>query len=539
VVVEDPATGLVVKIPGDLTPDPATGQITGMFKDNPQFPFSNLRLRFFGGARGELATPQDCGSFTTLSDLMPWSAPDSGPDASPSDSFQIGGGCTGAFAPAFSAGSASPQAGAYTPFSLSISRGDGEQDLAGVNVTLPPGSLGKIAGIPLCPDAQARAGSCPEASRVGSVTAGAGSGPDPYFVSGKAYLTGPYNGGPYGLVETIPAVAGPFDLGTVVVRQALAIDPHTAQVTAVSDPLPTILDGIPLRLRRVDVTLDRPGFTFNPTSCAQMQVTGVLTSTRGANAAVSSRFQAGGCRELAFKPSFKVSTQARTSKKSGASLDVKVAAGAGYPGGQSQANIAKVAVTLPKQLPSRLTTIQQACPQATFAVNPASCPVGSDIGTATTDTPVLANPISGPAYLVSHGGAAFPDLVIVLQGEGVTLDLIGSIDIKHGVTSSAFNGVPDAPIETFELSLPEGPHSALAAVLPPKAKGSLCGTSLTMPTTITGQNGAQVKQSTKLAIAGCAKPKHKGKGKAKARRPHGKVERGKAGHGNGGARKGG
>ncbi len=506
IVIDDPTTGVVIKIPGNLTPNPQTGQITGVFKDNPQFPVSDLKLHFFGGPRGNLATPNTCGTFTTTSDLMPWSAPDSGPDATPSDSFPIDSGCANAFAPSFTAGTVNPQAGGYSPFTLSLSRSDGEQNLAGLTVTLPPGLLGKIAGIPLCPDANANAGTCPEASLVGSVQAGAGVGPNPLFVGGKAYLTGPYNGGPYGIVVEVPAIAGPFNLGTVVVRQSLRIDPHTAQVTDVSDPFPTIIDGIPLRIRRVDVTLDRLGFTFNPTSCTPMAIGGTVTSTQGASAGVSSHFQAGGCRELAFKPSFTVSTQAQTSKKNGASLDVKV----GYPKG-SQANLRSVGVTLPKALPSRLTTIQQACPEATFNANPASCPAGSDIGIATAHTPVLAGPVVGPAYLVSHGGAAFPDLVLILQGEGVKLELVGSINIKKSVTSSAFNSVPDAPIGSFELKLPEGPHSGLAAVLPAKAKGNLCGTSLVMPTTLTGQNGAQIKQSTKIAVTGCPKVKKKTK----------------------------
>ncbi len=516
VVVDDPTTGLVIKIPGNLTPDPNTGQITGVFDSSPQFPFSDLKLDFKGGPRGVLATPQSCGTYTTTSDLMPWSAPDSGPDATPFSGFPIDTGCVGGFAPAFTAGTVNPQAGGYSPFTLSLSRTDGDQNLAGLSVTLPPGLLGKIAGVPLCPDAQANAGTCPDASRVGTVQAGAGVGPDPFFIGGKAYLTGPYNGGPYGLVVQVPAVAGPFNLGMVSVRQSLRIDPHTAQVTDVSDPFPTILDGIPLRIRRVDVTLDRPGFTFNPTNCNPMAIAGTLTSTEGASASVSSRFQVGGCSELGFKPTFKVSTQANTSKKNGASLDVKVV----YPQG-AQANIRSVGVTLPKVLPSRLSTIQQACPQATFNQNPASCPAGSDIGTATAYTPVLAGPVSGPAYLVSHGGAAFPDLVLILQGEGIKLELIGSINIKHGVTSSAFNSVPDAPISSFELKLPEGSHSALAAVLPAKVKGNLCGTSLTMPTTLTGQNDATLKQNTKIQVTGCkATRRTHGKKKPKAKKHH-------------------
>jgi hypothetical protein len=509
IVVDDGRTGTLLKVPGMLNIDAGSGQITGVFRENPQLPFSTLKLHFFGGARGELSTPQGCGTYTTTSDLMPWSAPDSGPDATPSDSFPISSGCTNAFNPGFLAGTSSTQAGGYTPFTLSLSRNDGEQDLAGLTVTLPEGLLGKIAGIPLCSDANANAGTCPEASRLGSVLAGAGSGPDPLFVTGSAYLTGPYKGGPYGLVEEVPAVAGPFNLGMISVRQSLRIDPHTAQVTAVSDPFPTIVDGVPLRVRRVDVTLDRPGFTFNPTSCDPMAVNGTVTSTQGASVGVSTRFQAGGCQGLVFNPSFKVATQHNTSKKNGASLDVKVGSG------QGQANIGKVAVTLPKALPSRLTTIQQACPEATFNANPASCPAGADIGIATAHTPVLSNPVVGPAYLVSHGGAAFPDLVLILQGEGVKLELTGSINIKKNITSSAFNAVPDAPISSFELQLPEGPHSGLAAVLPAKAKGNLCGTSLTMPTTMTGQNGAQIKQNTKIAVTGCAKVKKKHKAKSK------------------------
>jgi hypothetical protein len=309
------------------------------------------------------------------------------------------------------------------------------------------------------------------------------------------------------LVVEVPAVAGPFNLGTVVVRQSIRIDPHTAQVTAVSDPLPTILDGIPLRVRRVDVVLDRPGFMFNPTNCTPMAITGALSSTAGATASVSSRFQVGGCGELPFHPVFTVSTQAKTSKHGGASLTVKTT----YPKG-AQANIRSVGVVLPKQLPSRLTTIQQACTETAFAANPASCPAGSNIGIATATTPVLASPATGPVYLVSHGGAAFPDVVIVFQDEGVTLDLVGSVNIRHGITSSTFASVPDAPISSFQLSLPEGPHSALATVLPAKAKGSLCGTSLLMPFTITGQNGAVLKQNVKIAVTGCAKAK-------KARKP--------------------
>jgi uncharacterized repeat protein (TIGR01451 family) len=511
IVVDDPTTGVLVKIPGRFEPDLVTGQITATFDESPQLPFSDLKVHFFGGPRATLTTPAGCGAYTTSAQLTPWSAPDSGPPANASDSFQINTGCSGGFNPMFTAGTTSNQAGAFSPLTTTFSRTDQDQNLAGVTLTTPPGLLGILKGIERCPEPQANQGTCGQGSLIGHTTAAVGAGPDPFWVQGgQVFLTGPYKGAPFGLSIVVPAVAGPFNLGNVIVRAAINVDPHTAQITVTSDPLPTILQGIPLDIRTVNVSVDRPGFIFNPTSCEPLAVNAVLSSTQGATARVSSRFQAANCQSLPFKPSFKVSTQAKTSKKGGASLDVKV----GYPSGV-QANIAKVAVTLPKQLPSRLTTIQQACTEAAFNTNPASCPAGSNIGIATASTPVLASPLVGPAYLVSHGGAAFPDLVIILQGEGVTLDLVGSIDIKHGVTSSAFNSVPDAPINTFELSLPEGPHSALATNIAAKAKGNLCGTTLTMPTTITGQNGAQIKQSTKITVTGCSKVKKKARHKHK------------------------
>ncbi|HEY7829107.1 MAG TPA: hypothetical protein VIC06_00900 [Solirubrobacteraceae bacterium] len=516
IVIDDPTTGVLIKIPGRIDPDPVTGQLVATFDENPQFPFGDLKLHFFGGPRAPLTTPRECGTYTTNSVLTPWSAPDSGPPATSADSFQINSGCGGGFTPTFSAGTTGNQAGGFSPFTATFSRGDQDQNLSGVSVKMPQGLLGILKGVERCPEPQANQGTCGQGSLIGHTTVAAGTGPNPFWVQGgQVFLTGPYKGAPFGLSVVVPAVAGPFNLGNVVVRAAISVDPHTAQITVTSDPLPTILQGIPLDVRTVNVTIDRQGFTFNPTSCEPLSVGGTLTSTQGATANVSSRFQAANCQGLPFKPKFTASTQANTSKKNGASLDVRV----GYPQG-AQTNIRTVAVTLPKALPSRLTTIQQACPEATFNANPASCPVGSDIGIVAAHTPVLAGPVVGPAYLVSHGGAAFPDLVLVLQGEGVKLELTGSINIKKSVTSSAFKAVPDAPISSFELKLPEGPHSGLAAVLPPKAKGSLCGTSLTMPTTLTGQNGAQIKQNTKIAVTGCPKTKKKPKAKK-----HGKTKK--------------
>jgi hypothetical protein len=472
----------------------APGQLRTTFRENPQIPFSELKLKLKGGARAPLANPQSCGSFATATALTSWASPTA--VSSSSVPFAIGG-CSGAFAPAFNAGTAAPLAGAFSPFTLTFSRHDGEQDLSSLTVTTPPGLLGVLKSVVQCPEPQASQGTCGEGSLIGHTEVAAGAGSHPFWVQGRVYLTGPYGGAPFGLSIVTPAKAGPFNLGNVIVRAKIEVNRNTTALTVTSDPLPQIIDGVPLRIQIVNATIDRSGFMFNPTNCAQQAITGVIGSAQDTKVAVSSPFAVAGCANLPFKPSFKAGTQAKTSKANGASLTVKVGSSAG------QANIAKVRVTLPKQLPARLTTLQKACTEAQFNVNPAGCPSQSDIGNATAVTPELAHPLTGPAYLVSHGGAAFPDVVFVLQGEGITLYLDGSTNIKKGITTSTFNSVPDAPISTFETTFPEGPHSVLATNIPAKAKGSMCGQALTMPTTITGQNGAVVTQTTKIAVAGC------------------------------------
>jgi hypothetical protein len=522
------ADGARVKLAGHIVADPVTGQLTTTFSETPQIPFNDFKLNLFGGRRGALATPNACGAPNTNVSLAPW---DGLGATSFSKPFTTSTGCVSGFSPSFEAGTVSAQAGAYAPFTLSFSRSDSEENFAGATVTLPPGLIGKIAGVAQCSDAQlaAAAGksgvaelaspSCPAGSLIGTVQTTAGPGPSPVSVSGKAYLTGPYKGGPYGIAVVVPAVAGPYDLGTVVIRQSLRIDQRDAHVTDTSDPFPTILQGVPLRIKSVNVTLDRPGFTFNPTSCEPKTINATLESTGGAKAGVSSRFQAANCATLKFAPKFSASTVGKASKANGASLDVKV----GYPTGPegTYANIKAVKVDLPKQLPSRLTTLQKACLAATFEANPANCPKASNVGTATATTPVLNVPLTGPAYIVSHGGEAFPDLEIVLQGENVTLILVGNTQIKNGITSSTFKTVPDAPVSSFELKLPTGQFSILGANVPQSKKYNLCGQSLPMPTQITAQNGAVIKQTTKIAVTGCPKPKKakkaatKRKGKSK------------------------
>ncbi len=311
---------------------------------------------------------------------------------------------------------------------------------------------------------------------------------------------------------------GPFTLETQVVRSRIEVDPHTTQLTVTTDPIPPIIDGIPTDLRTINAVIDRPGFIFNPTNCSAQSFSGTATSTAGASAPISSPFQMGSCQSLKFKPNFKVSTAGKSSRQNGASLDAKIVYPTGALGANqasSQANIASVKVDLPKQLPSRLTTLQKACTAATFEANPANCPKASVVGHATAVTPVLPVRLTGPAYFVSHGGEAFPSLIVVLQGYGVTVDLVGTTFIsKAGITSSTFKQVPDVPIASFDLVLPKGRFSALASNLPAKAKGNFCGQTLAMPTAFTGQNGATIKQSTKIAITGC--PKHKQQAKRRA-----------------------
>ena len=504
--LEVAGSGAIVKLHGAASVDPVTGQVTATFREDPQLPFSEFILRLKDGPRAPLANPQACGSVTTTSDLVPWSSPTT-PDASPFSSFPVdwdgvGGACPASlpFAPSFSAGTIAPAAGAFSPFTLTLSRGDREQDLAQVAVHTPPGLLGMLSSVTLCGEPQAAQGACSSASQIGSVTAAVGAGSDPFWVQGgRAYLTGPYRGAPFGLSIVVPAVAGPFNLGNVVVRAAITIDPLTSQITVTSAQLPRIIDGVPLRLRTVNVTVDRPGFMFNPTSCARQQITATVAGSQGATAQVASPFTASGCATLKFTPKFTVSTSGKTSKADGASLDTKVSFPAGSVG--SQANIAYVKVDLPKQLPSRLTTLQKACLAATFEANPASCPAASVVGTVRASTPVLPVQLTGPVYFVSHGGEAFPSLEIVLQGEGVRVDLVGTTFIsKAGITSSTFKTVPDVPVSTFELYLPEGKYSALAA------NGNLCAeqSALKMPTDFVGQNGAVLNQTTQISVTGCA-----------------------------------
>ncbi len=541
IVAEDPYSGSLIKLAGEVSLNPQTGQIVTTFKNTPDLPFENLELHFFGGERAPLATPSRCGTYTTTAVFTPWDG--NGPVTTES-SFKIehgpaGGPCPGVhlpFNPTVNAGATNIQAGAFSPLTVTMNRKDGEQNLKSIEAHLPPGLSGVLTGVELCPEPRANEGLCGENSKVGEATIGVGVGNQPFTVTGgKFYLTGPYNGSgactvgqpgcaPFGVTFEVPAKAGPFDLANtknnhpacdcVIVRGKIELNPLTAAITITSDPpgspdsIPTSIEGIPLEIQHVNATTTRGDFQFNPTNCSKMALTATLQLSEGGVSTISTPFQVTNCAALKFQPKFAVSTSGRTSRKNGASLNVKLT----YPKAPfgSQANIKSVKVDLPKQLPSRLTTLQKACPAKTFEANPAGCPADSIVGHGKAITPLIPVPLEGPAYFVSYGGAKFPELVIVLQGYGVTLDLHGETFIsKAGITSSTFRTVPDAPVGSFELNLPEGKFSALAA------NGNLCKSRLAMPTAFVAQNGAEIRESTKISATGCPKLKKKVKQSSK------------------------
>ncbi len=509
-------TGIEFKVPLETEVNPATGQLTAVSKELVQAPYNEVRIHLNGGPRAPLANPAVCGPAASTADFTPWSAPGltpeglsvaGGPDALSSSFFNVEG-CSGSappFAPGFTAGTVIPQAGQFGAFTMNLSRGDREQYVKGIQIHTPPGLLGDLASVPLCEEPQADSGHCPEASKIGTTRVATGAGSHPFEIGGTVYLTGPYRGAPFGLSIVTNAVAGPFNLGLVVVRAKINVDPTTSELTVTTDEtgsyaLPQIIFGVPLRLQRITVNIDRPDFMFNPTSCAAQQITATISGNQNATATVSSPFAAGGCKSLDFKPEFKVSTSGRTSRTDGASLDARLSFPAGSRG--QEANIALVKVELPEQLPSRLPTLQKACPAAQFEANAAGCPAASIIGVAKASTPLLPVGLEGPVYFVSHGGEAFPSLIVVLQGDGVRVDLTGTTFIsKAGITSSTFKTVPDVPVNSFELYLPEGQYSALTT------NGDLCTSKLTMPTEFLAQNGATLKQNTKIAVTNCPKAK--------------------------------
>jgi hypothetical protein len=491
VVANSTEYGISVRLKGEVIPNSVTGQVKAVFQENPEQPFTNLSIHFNRGVLTSIANPLICGEPTGTTSFVPVAAPTTSLEKS------FGASVTGCAAPlpfslSQSTSNLAPgNAGANTSFALNLERGDGQQYLEKVKTVLPAGLVGKIAGVPLCGEPQAALGTCEVLSQIGVATVKAGAGPAPFEFPGFVYLTGPYNGAPYGLSIVVPALAGPFSLGNVVTRATINVEPNYPNRVAVASVLPTIFKGIPLRVKNINLNINRQGYLINPTNCSLFATESALTSTLGATQSLSSQFQVHNCSALALKPSFKAATGAKTSKANGASLETTINQGAG------QTNIKSVMVQLPKQLPSRLTTLQKACPESVFAANPFNCPGGSFVGGVRANTPVLSGKLKGPAILVSHGGRAFPDLELVLETEGVRVILVGNTNIKNGITTTNFATLPDVPVSSITVNLPIGGHSAVAA------NGNLCANPLVMPTTITGQNGFVVKHNTKIAVAGC------------------------------------
>jgi hypothetical protein len=471
ITLDDQQTGVVVKLAGEVHADPSTGRLTTTVLHNPQLPFEDFRLHFFGGAQGTLRTPATCGAYQNTSSLTPWSAPESGPPAEPSDTWAIqqapgGGTCPTSQGarpnnPDLDAGAVSPIAASYTPTVVNLRRPDGSQEFSSVNLTLPPGMTGKLAGIEQCSDAalataasktgnqEKSSPSCPANSRIGTVEVQAGAGPAPYNTQGTAYLTAPYKGAPLGMAIITPATAGPFDLGTVVVRVALHVNPTTGQITANSDPIPHILQGIPLDVRSASVKLDRQSFTRNGTSCDPSAFNGQLTSTLGQVAPLSERFQLGECTGLPFKPKLGIRLIGGTKRGAHPALKATLT----MPEG---ANIAKASVALPHSEFLDQAHIGTVCTRVQFQAD--ECPAASVYGKATATSPLVDYPLTGPAYLRSSANK-LPDLVIALHGppsQPIEVDAVARIDSVKGGIRSTFEGVPDLPVSSFTLEMEGG-----------------------------------------------------------------------------------
>jgi hypothetical protein len=469
ITTHDPQSGLVLKLAGKVEADPATGQLKISFPDNPQLPFEDMQVQMFGGQRAALVSPPSCGTYTASASLEPFSG--TAPTSSAS-SFALSGGPNGGPCPSgdlqaqLEAGTENPLAGAYSPFILRVQREDGTQPLRTLDVALPKGFLARLAGIPYCPDAvlevvpaaagtgagQISSPSCPAASRVGSVGVTSGAGQSPFGLeTGSAYLAGPYKGAPLSLAFVTPAVAGPFDLGNVVVRSALHVDPRSARVRAVSDPLPTILHGIPLNIRKLEMRLTRKGFTLNPTSCNPMGAEAEVRGVAGGEAALRSRFQVGSCGRLGFKPKLDLRLKGGTKRGQYPALTAMLQMRKGG------ANIRRASVALPRSEFLAQEHIRTICTRVQWAED--ACPKAAIYGQAEAITPLLDEPLKGPVYLRSSDNE-LPDLVADLQGQ-IDIELVGRIDsFKRGIRTT-FTGVPDAPVRKFVLRMRGGKKSLL------------------------------------------------------------------------------
>lgn len=495
--------GLIVKLAGRVESDPLSGQLTATFDDVPQLPFSAVQLAFDGGPRAVLTNPVACGTYAASAVLTSWS----GAVRSASAPFAVRSGFAGPgsacpvvgarpFAPGFSAGVESNGAGRSSPFHLQLTRTDADEELGGLTVRLPRGLLGRIANVVLCSSADAARGTCPAGSLIGSVVAGAGAGPLPFYLSGgRVYVIGPYAGAPFGLSIVVPAIAGPFDLGTVVVRAAVFVDRHTAALRAVTDPFPQVLDGIPLQLRDVRVAIDRPGFMLNPTSCAERHVRAVVTSTAGRVVGISERFAAAECRELPFAPKLRLYVGARGHVHARDAVPLTAV----LTQARGDAGIARVSVTLPPYLSARLPVVEAACTQAQFDASRCS---QARVGSVVAHTPLLRNPLQGGIYLVRVAGRPLPDVVIALRGQ-VAVDLVGRVSIPGGTRLAAsFDAVPDVPISRVVLRFGVGRRGLVGL------GQSLCARAVRARPAVVGvvgQNGLVRRSEVVAVVRGCGR----------------------------------
>jgi hypothetical protein len=480
-----------------------TGQISATFDNNPQLPVSRVHVEFRDGPWAPLAAPKQCKSYTTHTELTGWNGR---PPVSADSDFVMtenarGERCPSTFSPGFRAGTESNSAGKSSTLLMRFTRDDEDQELSGLTVKVPRGLTGRIAKVDLCTDSQARRDACPTGSQIGRVAVGAGPGTNPFYITnGRAYLTGPYKGAPFGASIVVPAVAGPFDLGTVTTRAAVFVDKHDATIRIVSDPLPTILQGIPLQVRDVRVSIDKPNFWLNPTSCAEKTVTARLTSTEGRTADVKDRYQAAECAGLGFKPRMAMRVGGRGHTHRGQTTGFKTTLTMPQRG---QTNLRLVRVTLPQTINARLTVINDACTRAQFETDISKC-AHAKAGTAVAATPLLRHALKGNVYFVKNGHP-IPDLFVALRGQ-VSFDLIGRVTIPGGKRlATTFDAAPDVPIRSFSLRLlgdaknaSIGAAANLCSARSRRAKAEL---------DYIGQNGKVRQVDQALQVAGCAKHK--------------------------------
>ncbi len=518
--------GISVRLIGNVRADPQTGQLRTTISETPQVPFTSFDLTFNGGARAVLSSPPTCGPNKTGAVMTPWSG---NAAATPGDSFALtslpgGGPCPKTlaarpFSPAFGAGPASAKAGAFSPISIQINRVNGQQELKGTDIVLPPGMTGKLRGIPYCPEAalaaaanrggkeEADGSSCPAASQVGSATVAAGTGSAPLKIGGKVFLSGPYKGAPLSLAVVTPATAGPFDLGVVVVRVALFVNPETAQIRAVSDPIPHIFGGTLLSVRSVDLKMDRPNFTLNPTSCDALATTGALNGggSDPANPAaftafgVNAPFQASDCGALNFRPKLFTKLIGKRKKMRRNGHPAFQATLVARPG---DANIKRAALTLPRSQFLDQSHIGTVCTRVQLAA--AACPARSIYGYAWAETPLLDEKVAGPVYLVSSDNE-LPDLLADLKGQ-VNVRLRGVIDSKKRRMRTVFANVPDVPVSKFVLRMKGGKKGLLVN------SQNLCGRKNHSILKFKGQNGKKLKvKKLPLQTPSCKRKGGKGK----------------------------